>query len=102
FIYGIDAYAGKPNGTLRCLDIKTGDLKWSEASIGNGALMAADGKLIVISEKGELVIVEKTSKQFKPLARAQILGGRCWTVPVLSNGKIFARNARGDVVCIDP
>jgi outer membrane protein assembly factor BamB len=102
FVYGIDAYAGKPNGTLRCLDIHTGDLKWSEASIGNGALMAAENKLIVISEKGELVIVEPTPQSFKAVARAQVLGGRCWTVPVLSNGKIFCRNARGDLVCVDP
>ncbi len=102
FIYGIDAYAGKPNGTLRCIDLATGDLKWSEASIGNGALMAADNKLIVISEKGELVIVEPTPQAFKTIARAQVLGGKCWTMPVLSNGKIFCRNAKGDLVCIDP
>lgn len=102
FIYGISAYAGKPNGTLRCIDAKSGDLKWSEASIGNGALMAADGKLIVMSEKGELVIAEATPLRFKPLSRAQVLGGTCWTMPVLSRGKIFARNSRGDLVCVDP
>jgi outer membrane protein assembly factor BamB len=101
-IFGIDAYAGKPNGTLRCIDLANGDLKWQEASIGNGALMAADNKLIVISEKGELVMVEPTPSAFKPLARAQVLGGRCWTMPVLSNGKIFCRNAKGDLVCVDP
>jgi outer membrane protein assembly factor BamB len=101
FIYGIDAYAGKPNGTLRCIGLANGDLKWSEASIGNGALMAADNKLIVMSEKGELVIVEPTPQSFKPVARAQVLGGRCWTMPVLANGKIFCRNAKGDLVCVN-
>jgi outer membrane protein assembly factor BamB len=101
FVYGIDAYAGKPNGTLRCIDVQTGELKWSEASIGNGALMAAEGKLIIMSEHGELVIAQAASSKFKPLARFQVLGGRCWTVPVLSNGKIFARNARGELVRLD-
>jgi outer membrane protein assembly factor BamB len=102
FVYGMDAYAGKPNGTLRCIDVNTGALKWSEPSIGNGALIAADGKLIVMSEKAELVIAEATPTRFKQLSRAQVLGGKCWTMPVLSNGKIFCRNSRGDLVCVDP
>jgi len=101
FVYGIDAYAGKPNGTLRCIDISNGGLKWSEAVIGNGALTAADNKLIVLSERGELFIVEPSPSGFKPLARAQILGDRCWTAPALANGHIFCRNAKGDVVCVE-
>lgn len=102
FVYGMDAYAGKPNGTLRCLDVNTGELKWTEPSIGNGALMAAEGKLIVMSEKAELVIAEATPERFKQVARAQVLGGKCWTMPVLANGKIFCRNSRGDLACVDP
>jgi outer membrane protein assembly factor BamB len=102
FVFGMDAYAGKPNGTLRCVDANTGELKWSEPSIGNGALTAADGKLIIMSERAELVIAEATPERFKPIARAQVLGGKCWTMPVLANGKIFCRNSRGDVACIDP
>jgi outer membrane protein assembly factor BamB len=63
--------------------------------------MAADGKLIVLGEKGELIIAEATPAAFKALARAQVTGGKCWTVPVLSNGRIYCRNAKGDVVCLD-
>ena len=63
--------------------------------------MAADGKLIVLGEKGQLVAAEASIDAFKPLARAQVLGGKCWTSPVLANGKIYCRNARGDLVCVD-
>jgi outer membrane protein assembly factor BamB len=63
--------------------------------------MMADGKLIGLSDKGELIVFEPDPASFKPLARAQVLGGKCWTAPVLSNGKIFCRNARGDLVCLD-
>jgi hypothetical protein len=35
---------------------------------------------------------------FKPMSRAQVLTGKCWTTPVLSNGKIYCRNAKGDLV----
>ena len=66
-----------------------------------GALMAADGKLIIMSEPGELVIAQASPESFKALARAQVMGGKCWTTPVLSNGRIYCRNSKGDVVCLD-
>jgi len=63
--------------------------------------MAADGKLIILSDRGELVIAEANSQAFKTLARAQVLGGKCWTVPVLANGRIYCRNAQGTLVCLE-
>jgi outer membrane protein assembly factor BamB len=63
--------------------------------------MLADGKLIVLSERGELLVADASPDGFKPVSRAQILGGKCWSAPVLANGKIYARNAAGDVVCVD-
>lgn len=94
-LYGFD------ESDLRCLDFKTGVVKWTEEGLGKGALMAADGKLIVLSEKGELVVAPATPAGFKPVARAQVLGGKCWTTPVLANGRIYCRNAAGDTVCVD-
>ncbi|MHC4680276.1 MAG: hypothetical protein ACYTEK_16440 [Planctomycetota bacterium] len=63
--------------------------------------MLADGKLIILGEKGKLVIAEASPDGFNQLASAQILTGKCWTVPVLANGRIYARNAVGDLVCVD-
>lgn len=63
--------------------------------------MLAGGKLIILSEQGKLVIADATEKEFKPISRKQVLTGRCWTIPVLSHGKIFCRNAAGDLVCLD-
>ena len=100
FLYGIDGDAGYAGG-VTCLDFATGALKWSEKSAGTGALMAADGKLIILSAKGELIVAEATPAAFKPIARAQVLGGKCWTMPVLSNGRIFCRNSKGEIVCVD-
>ena len=100
FLYGIDGDAGYAGG-LTCIEFQTGALKWSEKSIGTGALMAAGNRLIVQGAKGELIIAEASAEGFKPLARAQVLGGKCWTVPVLSNGRIYCRNSKGDLVCLD-
>jgi outer membrane protein assembly factor BamB len=79
----------------------TGREKWSKEGLGKGSLMAADGKLIILSEKGKLVIAEAAPTGFKEISSAQILAGKCWTVPVLANGRIYARNAVGDLVCVD-
>jgi outer membrane protein assembly factor BamB len=102
FIFGIDGDVKNRSTGLNCVDPRTGAVKWAanETSVGGGSLTAADGKLIVLSETGELIVAEASADSFKPLARARILGGKCWTAPVLSGGRIFARNAVGDLVCV--
>jgi outer membrane protein assembly factor BamB len=97
-LYGFD---GDSNSDLKSVDLKTGKVNWSERGLGKGSLMAADGKLIILSERGELVIADADPTAFRPLVRAQVLGGRCWTQPVLSHGRIYCRNAAGDLVCVD-
>jgi outer membrane protein assembly factor BamB len=100
-LYGFDDQVnGK--GKLTCLDFKTGDKKWSQKGMGTGSLMLADGKLIILGEKGKLVIAEASPQGFKELSSAQILPKtKCWTVPVLANGRIYARSAAGQLVCVD-
>jgi outer membrane protein assembly factor BamB len=99
FLYGVDGEAEKP-AFLKCLDWNTGAVKWSQPGLGLGSLMAADGKLIILSEKGELVIAEANPTAFKPLARTQVLGGKCWTTPVLSHARLYCRNSKGDLVSL--
>jgi outer membrane protein assembly factor BamB len=100
-LYGVRGNTDEPAKDLRCLDAETGDVKWKYEGLGLGSLMAADGKLIVLSDRGELVVAEASPAGFKPLARAQVLGGKCWTVPVLSHGLLYCRNARGGLVALD-
>jgi outer membrane protein assembly factor BamB len=99
-LYGTSGHDGRPSD-LRCVEWATGKVKWKEPSVGLGALMAADGKLIVQADKGELLVAAADPAGFKALSRAQVLGGKCWTTPVLSQGRIYTRNAKGDLVCLD-
>ena len=96
YIYGVE-----DSGELRCLDFKTGRILWAQKGFGNGSLMIADSKLIVLGEKGNLVIANATVDGYKVISEAKILSPRCWSVPVLANGRIYARNANGDMVCLD-
>jgi outer membrane protein assembly factor BamB len=101
YFYGVHGNTDQAEKDLRCIDAKTGGLKWKYEGLGLGSLTAADGKLIVLSERGELVVAAASSNGFKPMDRAQVIGGKCWTVPVLSNGRIYCRNAQGTLVCLD-
>ena len=96
----MDGDAGQ-KASLKCVELATGAEKWSHPDFGLGAVAAADGKLIALSEKGELSVAQASPEGFRPAARAKVLGGKCWTVPVLSNGRIYCRNAAGEVVCLD-
>jgi outer membrane protein assembly factor BamB len=97
-LYGIDDQASA-KAPLVCIDFATGQEKWSERGIG-GALVAADGKLIILSERGELIIAEESTAGFRPLSRAQVLGKRNWVQPTYAAGQLYCRNNEGDLVCL--
>jgi hypothetical protein len=63
--------------------------------------MIADGKLIILDERGDLAIADATPAGYHELARAKVLSGRSWVMPVLANGRIYAKNNNGKIVCID-
>lgn len=95
FLYGID------ETTLKCLD-SDGNVKWAKRGIGKGSLMLADGKLIIISGKGDLIIADASPGGFVQHSRKKILnGGVFWSMPILANGLIYCRNSNGDMVCWD-
>ena len=101
YLYGFDGNSNLGRVvTLTCMNFETGETMWKERGLGCGSLMIADGKLVILSETGSLVIAAATSTGYQELSRSEILTGRCWTAPVLSNGKVYARNASGNLVCV--
>jgi len=85
---------------FRCFHVPSGEVKWTRKDPAFGSLIFADGKLIILSEKGELLLAEPSPAEFKVLARTQALGGLCWTPPALADGRLYVRNAKGDLVCL--
>jgi outer membrane protein assembly factor BamB len=86
---------------FRCVHVPTGTLKWTRKDPAMGSLILAGGTLLILSEKGELMAAEPSPAGFKRLARAQVLGGLCWSPPALANNLFYAHNAKGDLICID-
>ena len=97
FLYGTN----ERRNSLTCLDTLDGWVMWNHP--GNyvfGSLMLAHGKLITMSDKGELAIVAASPDSYQELGRWSILKGKCWTVPILAHGKIYARSTQGTLVCV--
>ncbi len=113
YIYGCDGGPETGFGTLRCLDVQTGELMWEDDLREKGepktvgvSLIAADGKLIILEEKkGKLSIAEATPTEYREISSCEIpseTGIKKWsTYPVLYQGRIYCRNYGGDLVCID-
>jgi len=99
-LYGVDGDANS-RARLKCIETETGKEVWAQPDFGTGGIIVADGKIIALAASGELMIAPVSTEGFKPTARAQILGGKSWTAPVLANGLVYCRNSRGDIVAVD-
>lgn len=98
-VFGIDGNTG--GGNLVCLDPATGAKRWEEKSVKGGALIGTDGKLIIVSEKGDLVVAEANGGSFRQIARQSVLSKRTWAQPTLADGRLFLRDNQGALVCLD-
>ena len=104
FLYSFDGnvhMAGPKD--LVCLRFSTGEVQWrfKDAGLMVGSLIVAGERIIALGQIGELAIAPVDPKKFAPLAREQVIGGRCRTPPVLANEMLYLRNSRGDLVCLD-
>jgi len=94
YLYGFD------DAFLTCLDIATGQPKWQQRGFNKGSLLFADSHLIVLGEYGNLALVETTPAGYKEKANAQVLKGKCWTMPTLAGGKLYLRN-QSEMLCLE-
>lgn len=100
YLFGVDGDTTE-KASLKCVEFATGTEKWAVEGFGSGGVTIAGGKLIALGGTGELTVGPATPSGFKPTSRAQVIGGKTWTAPVLANGRLLVRNSRGSVVCLD-
>ncbi len=100
FLYGMFQFKEYGNGPLKCVDPKDGSVKWEREGFGPGQIILAGDNLLALSDAGELVVIAPEPASYKELARAKVLDGKCWTTPVLADGRIYARSTK-EAVCLD-
>ena len=78
--------------SLRAVELRTGEIYWSEDRFGGGTLTLAGDRLVILGESGELILANASPGRFAPVARAQILRGVVRAYPALAEGRLYARN----------
>ena len=99
FLYGFDGRQ-EMGQNLRCVELKSGKIRWSEDRFGAGTVTLANGRLLVLRENGELILAPASPDGFKPISRAQVLPNGVRAYPALAGGRFYAR-AKDTLVCLD-
>lgn len=97
-LYG--ANGGNEGGALVCLDFQTGNVLWDERDdtgrrAPKGSVALADGRLYYRTEKGAMLLIEPSPKEylergrFNQPERSKL---PAWAHPVIANGKLYLRD----------
>jgi outer membrane protein assembly factor BamB len=88
-VYGLD------DGILACVDVRDGSRVWKKGRYGSGQvlLLAEPSLLVVLSEKGELALVDARPQEPGEVVRFPAIAGKTWAHPTVAQGRLIVRNA---------
>jgi outer membrane protein assembly factor BamB len=92
---------------LRCLELATGKVVWSEPDLTRTSLLLVDGHFVCLGEDGGLRLLKVNPKKYEEVARldpegkaGSLLEYPCWAAPVLAHGLLYVRG-KGRLVCLE-
>jgi outer membrane protein assembly factor BamB len=96
YLYGFDG------SIFMCVNLDDGSIKWRTRGYGNGQvlLLTEQKLLLVLTEQGEVVLVEAQSDKHQETGRFKALEGKTWNHPVVAHGKLFVRNGE-EAACFE-
>lgn len=90
-------------GTLKCMRWPDGKIMWeNNMRLGSGGSVVRDGdKLIVMSERGKLNLVQATPESSKVISSVQMFDfSQTWSTPLIYRGKLYTMG-KDTLVCLD-
>ena len=98
YLYG---YHGRQEygPSLRCVELTTGKVRWSEEGFGAGTVTGAGDRLLLMREGGQLVLAEASPESFRAISKAKILSGTVRAYPAIADGLFYARS-KNTLVCV--
>jgi hypothetical protein len=90
---------------LGCYDTVGRTNRWmisqvGSGSIGFGSMIKVGNVLVVLTENGELVLVDPNPDAYTEIGRFKALNAYCWNHPVMANGRLYARSS-SDLIALD-
>lgn len=85
---------GLSDGILECVDLRDGQRQWKQGRYEHGQILLVGNHLLVLTENGELAIVEATPEEFRETMRVAALEGPTWNNLCLYGSYLLIRNAR--------
>jgi outer membrane protein assembly factor BamB len=91
--------------TLRCVELKTGKIAWSQPTAGeyHAALLrcgpAGKERFLMLDDAGGLTLFEPNATEFKPLCTSKVCG-KTWAHPALADGKLYLRDEK-ELICVE-
>jgi hypothetical protein len=101
--------------TLRCVELATGKVMWSQRGLMLSSLLLVDGHFVCLSEDGMLRLLRVNPKKYDEVASVELrlpdkskpaLEGKpllkypCWAAPILSHGLLYVRG-ENRLVCLE-
>ncbi len=100
FLYGIYGHRDFAQNSVKCIDIRTGKVKWEKPGFGPSQLILAGDRLLATTDHGQLVVIEPIPTAYHELARADVIKGKVWASPALSDGQLLLRSTTQGV-CLE-
>jgi outer membrane protein assembly factor BamB len=95
--FGIQTY-DSVKAQLKCIDMRSGAVKWSTNGFGRGATILVNEHLLSITENGQLVLVQPNTNAYSEVARFLAIPNyndctnKCWNTPAVCNGRVYVRS----------
>ena len=94
YLYGFTAKRGS-GAAFRCIDLTTGELKWSiDSELQRGSCVAVKDRIILWGEEGHLAAMDlnHSSAAGFTIAEDSLLEKPCYASPALASQKLYLRN----------
>jgi outer membrane protein assembly factor BamB len=98
-LYGMFSFKEYGSGPLKCVEVATGKVVWEKPGFGAGNVILAGNRVLALADDGQLILVEANPKEYQEVARAKVVSGKCWSTPIVSNGRIYLRSTK-EAVCL--
>jgi outer membrane protein assembly factor BamB len=104
YIYGYSGDSWQNRGAFKCINLKSGEEKWSTNEVGWGTSILVDGYLLTCDIKGNIFLINPRPEEFEMVTSlSSAMGdikGPVWTNPVVSNGHLYLRYKQ-NLMCYD-